>query len=168
MHFIYPTHPNITAFHSIILLSWGAPLIPAGGSCCSLLKSLISLFLAGVDIVRYRLYIKVITNSASAFKINAQKTTTFIHQFCILVDWANDKTNMFYEKQNYRYKYFKLPHRCLRWVGYTHKQSSRPWNPAQTLEISLELSNFIDVYSFSMQDNPENHLSSIIWHCDKP
>lgn len=86
MHFIYPTHPNITAFHSIILLSWGAPLIPAGGSCCSLLKSLISLFLAGVDIVRYRLYIKSNQqqenqpNSASVFKIYAQKTTTFIHQ----------------------------------------------------------------------------------------
>lgn len=44
-------YPNITAFHSIILLSWGAPLMPAGGSCCNLLKSLISLFLAGVDIV---------------------------------------------------------------------------------------------------------------------
>jgi hypothetical protein len=34
----------------MILLSWGAPLMPAGGSCCNLLKSLISLFLAGVDI----------------------------------------------------------------------------------------------------------------------
>lgn len=44
-------YPNITAFQSIILLSWGAPLIPAGGSCCNLLKSLINLFLAGVDIL---------------------------------------------------------------------------------------------------------------------
>lgn len=44
------TYPNITAFQSIILLSYGAPLIPAGGSCCNLLKSLINLFLAGVDI----------------------------------------------------------------------------------------------------------------------
>ena len=26
-------HPNITAFHNIILLSVGAPLTPAGGSC---------------------------------------------------------------------------------------------------------------------------------------
>ena len=43
-------YPKITAFQSMMLLSWGAPLIPAGGSCCSLLKSLISLFLAGVDI----------------------------------------------------------------------------------------------------------------------
>ena len=34
-----------------MLLSYGAPLIPAGGSCCNLLKSLISLFLAGVDIL---------------------------------------------------------------------------------------------------------------------
>ena len=30
------THPNMTAFHSIILLSVGAPLTPAGGSCCNL------------------------------------------------------------------------------------------------------------------------------------
>lgn len=43
-------YPKITAFQSKILLSWGAPLIPAGGSCCNLLKSLISLFLAAVDI----------------------------------------------------------------------------------------------------------------------
>lgn len=50
MHFL-PAYPKITAFQSIILLSWGAPLMPAGGSCCNLLKSLISLFLAGVDIV---------------------------------------------------------------------------------------------------------------------
>lgn len=47
-------HPNMTAFQSMILLSCGAPLIPAGGSCCNLLKSLISLFLAGVDILNYR------------------------------------------------------------------------------------------------------------------
>lgn len=46
-----PTYPKMTAFHSIILLSTGAPLIPAGGSCCNLLKSLISLFLEGVDIL---------------------------------------------------------------------------------------------------------------------
>ncbi|CAA7409964.1 unnamed protein product [Spirodela intermedia] len=44
-------YPNITAFQSKMLLSWGAPLIPAGGSCCNRLKSLISLFLAGVDIL---------------------------------------------------------------------------------------------------------------------
>lgn len=43
-------YPKITAFQSMILLSCGAPLTPAGGSCCSLLKSLISRFLAGVDI----------------------------------------------------------------------------------------------------------------------
>jgi len=30
------TYPKITAFHSIILLSVGAPLTPAGGSSCSL------------------------------------------------------------------------------------------------------------------------------------
>ena len=48
-----PAYPNITAFQSIILLSWGAPLMPAGGSCCSLLKSLISLFLDGVDILTH-------------------------------------------------------------------------------------------------------------------
>lgn len=44
-------YPNITAFQSIILLSWGAPLIPAGGSCCRRLKSRISLFLDGVDMI---------------------------------------------------------------------------------------------------------------------
>ena len=62
--------PKMTAFHSIMLLSLGAPdtpcntnkgvashwnlkytnCLPAGGSCCNLLKSLISLRLAGVDI----------------------------------------------------------------------------------------------------------------------
>ena len=40
----------MTAFQSMMLLSCGAPLIPAGGSCCSRLKSRISRFLAGVDI----------------------------------------------------------------------------------------------------------------------
>ncbi|BAT00211.1 Os07g0166850 [Oryza sativa Japonica Group] len=44
------THPKMTAFQSMMLLSCGAPLIPAGGSCCSRLKSRISRFLAGVDI----------------------------------------------------------------------------------------------------------------------
>ena len=44
------SYPNMTAFQSMMLLSWGAPLIPAGGSCCSRLKSRISRFLAGVDI----------------------------------------------------------------------------------------------------------------------
>ena len=39
----------MTAFHSIILLSVGAPLTPTGGSSCNLLKSLMSLRLAGVD-----------------------------------------------------------------------------------------------------------------------
>lgn len=34
------THPNITACHSMILLSVGAPETPAGGSSCSFLKSL--------------------------------------------------------------------------------------------------------------------------------
>lgn len=33
-----------------MLLSYGAPLIPAGGSCCNRLKSLINRFLDGVDI----------------------------------------------------------------------------------------------------------------------
>lgn len=47
----FTTYPNITAFQSIILLSKGAPLMPAGGSSCNLLKSLINLFLAGVDIL---------------------------------------------------------------------------------------------------------------------
>jgi len=42
--------PNITAFHNMILLSQGAPLIPEGGSFCNLLKSRISLLRAGVDI----------------------------------------------------------------------------------------------------------------------
>ena len=40
----------MTAFQSMMLLSCGAPLIPAGGSCCRRLKSRISRFLAGVDI----------------------------------------------------------------------------------------------------------------------
>lgn len=43
----------MTAFHNMILLSWGAPLIPAGGSCCKRLKSRISLFLDGVDMAGY-------------------------------------------------------------------------------------------------------------------
>ena len=43
-------YPNMTAFQSMMLLSCGAPLMPAGGSCCSRLKSRISRFLAGVDI----------------------------------------------------------------------------------------------------------------------
>lgn len=50
-HSIHNNYPNITAFQSIMLLSCGAPLTPAGGSCCNLLKSLMSLFRAGVDIV---------------------------------------------------------------------------------------------------------------------
>jgi len=44
------SYPNMTAFQSMMLLSCGAPLIPAGGSCCRRLKSRISRFLAGVDI----------------------------------------------------------------------------------------------------------------------
>lgn len=44
------SYPNMTAFHNIVLLSCGAPLMPAGGSCINRLKSLINLFLAGVDI----------------------------------------------------------------------------------------------------------------------
>ncbi|EMS46191.1 hypothetical protein TRIUR3_21672 [Triticum urartu] len=40
----------MTAFQSMMLLSCGAPLIPAGGSCCSRLKSRIRRFLDGVDI----------------------------------------------------------------------------------------------------------------------
>jgi len=44
------SYPNMTAFHNIMLLSCGAPLMPAGGSCINRLKSLINLFLAGVDI----------------------------------------------------------------------------------------------------------------------
>ena len=40
----------MTAFQSMMLLSCGAPLMPAGGSCCSRLKSRIRRFLAGVDI----------------------------------------------------------------------------------------------------------------------
>ena len=43
----------------MMLLSWGAPLMPAGGSCCSLLKSLINLFLAGVDIVLFLLVVSI-------------------------------------------------------------------------------------------------------------
>lgn len=46
--------PNITAFHSMILLSQGAPLIPEGGSFCNLLKSRISLLRAGVDMTFFR------------------------------------------------------------------------------------------------------------------
>ena len=44
------SYPNMTAFQSMMLLSCGAPLMPAGGSCCSRLKSRIRRFLAGVDI----------------------------------------------------------------------------------------------------------------------
>lgn len=31
-----PTHPKMTAFHTMMLFSEGAPLTPAGGSSCSL------------------------------------------------------------------------------------------------------------------------------------
>lgn len=41
----------MTAFHSMMLLSCGAPLMPAGGSCCNRLKSRINLFLDGVDMM---------------------------------------------------------------------------------------------------------------------
>ena len=40
----------MTAFHSMILFSPGAPLTPAGGSSCKRLKSLMSLLLPGVVI----------------------------------------------------------------------------------------------------------------------
>ena len=43
----------------MMLLSWGAPLMPAGGSCCSLLKSRINLFLAGVDIFLFLLVVTI-------------------------------------------------------------------------------------------------------------
>lgn len=35
----WATYPNMTAFQSIILFSVGAPLTPAGGSSCNLLRS---------------------------------------------------------------------------------------------------------------------------------
>jgi len=41
----------MTAFQTMILSGHGAPDIPPGGSLVNLLKSLINLFLAGVDIV---------------------------------------------------------------------------------------------------------------------
>jgi hypothetical protein len=40
----------MTAFQSMMLLSCGAPLIPAGGSFCRRLKSRMRRFLDGVDI----------------------------------------------------------------------------------------------------------------------
>lgn len=36
IHFRYITHPKMTAFQTIMLLSVGAPLTPAGGSSCNL------------------------------------------------------------------------------------------------------------------------------------
>lgn len=45
-----PSGPKMTAFHTMMLFSDGAPLTPAGGSSCSLLKSLMRRRLAGVDI----------------------------------------------------------------------------------------------------------------------
>ena len=39
------SYPNMTAFHSIILFSVGAPLTPAGGSSCNLKKSKIIIIL---------------------------------------------------------------------------------------------------------------------------
>ena len=48
----------MTAFHNMMLFSPGAPETPAGGSSCSLLKSLISRLLAAVDMMgkgRWRL-----------------------------------------------------------------------------------------------------------------
>lgn len=53
----------------MMLLSWGAPLIPAGGSCCRRLKSLISLFLAGVDILTAYTSSKEITSAQQAHKL---------------------------------------------------------------------------------------------------
>ena len=41
----------MTAFHNMMLFSPGAPETPAGGSSCSLLKSLISRLLAAVDMM---------------------------------------------------------------------------------------------------------------------
>uniref|UniRef100_A0A6B0U3R7 Putative secreted protein n=1 Tax=Ixodes ricinus TaxID=34613 RepID=A0A6B0U3R7_IXORI len=43
----------MTAFQIMMLLSVGAPLTPAGGSSCNLLKSRMSLRLAGVDILKF-------------------------------------------------------------------------------------------------------------------
>lgn len=38
-HCCHKTYPNITAFHSMMLLSVGAPLTPAGGSSCNLKRN---------------------------------------------------------------------------------------------------------------------------------
>ena len=46
-----PWGPKMTAFHNMMLFSPGAPETPAGGSSCSLLKSLISRLLAAVDMI---------------------------------------------------------------------------------------------------------------------
>ena len=54
----------------MILLSWGAPLIPAGGSCCNLLKSLINRFLAGVDILTTTLHNNTQTNNKTLITPN--------------------------------------------------------------------------------------------------
>lgn len=44
-----PSGPKMTAFQTIMLFSDGAPLTPAGGSSCNLLKSLMRRRRAGVD-----------------------------------------------------------------------------------------------------------------------
>lgn len=54
----HASYPNITACQIMTLLSRGDPCTPEGGSCWSLLKSLINRFLAAVDMIPQVLPIK--------------------------------------------------------------------------------------------------------------
>lgn len=65
-------YPKITAFQCMILLSCGDPLIPTGGSFCSLLKSHISLFLAGVAISQ----IRKTASKHETFQVNSFDSST--------------------------------------------------------------------------------------------
>lgn len=68
--------PNITAFHTIMLFSPGAPLTPSGGSSWSLLKSLIKRRLAAVDILSF-LKIRV--------QLVEMSFTIFVSEFAFLL-----------------------------------------------------------------------------------
>lgn len=60
------TYPKMTAFHIMMLSSFGAPVTPCGGSFCRRRKSRISLRRAGVDIVTHAAHGPFSTKSVAA------------------------------------------------------------------------------------------------------
>lgn len=87
------TYPKITAFQSMILLSCGAPLMPAGGSCCNLLKSLINLFLAGVDILTAYKLNKRPTQTTLFSAINCHTCAHTMNKQLLKQNWTNDRSS---------------------------------------------------------------------------